>query len=55
MEKDCRQDAGDRGRSIKLLAFLYGSYGNASRKGGSSHSLVPLTSRHSKRSVTINF
>ena len=53
MEKDCHQDTGDQGRSIKLLAFLYGSYGNESRNGGSGHSIVPLTSRHSKRSVTI--
>ena len=31
MEKDCRQDTGDQGGSIKLLAFLCGSYGNESR------------------------
>jgi len=37
MEKDCHQDTGDQGRSIKLLAFLCGSYGNESRKG------VPVT------------
>jgi len=42
MEKDCRQDVGDQGRSIKLLAFLCGSYGNESRNGDFSHNIVPL-------------